>query len=218
MKEMNKVIVKINGSEYPMVGPKSEEHMLRVARYVDQEIRKITTANPKLSTSSASILSAINIADVFFECCDENEELLKENEPINAKVVEIDLLKENEELNKKVGTGEEELKLEMKKLELSLQGKAKSEEDLKTKIDELNKLIEEQKSKISKLENDIQSKDKQIKEYKVEVDELKDLTKIAEEKARVAEQMSSKFQNDAYRVQLEKIEIENELKFFKAKR
>lgn len=202
MKEMNKVIVKINGSEYPMVGPKSEEHMLRVAKYVDQEIRKITTANPKLSTSSASILSAINIADVFFECCDENEELLKENE----------------ELNKKVGTGEEELKLEMKKLELSLQGKAKSEEDLKTKIDELNKLIEEQKSKISKLENDIQSKDKQIKEYKVEVDELKDLTKIAEEKARVAEQMSSKFQNDAYRVQLEKIEIENELKFFKAKR
>lgn len=202
MKEMNKVIVKINGSEYPMVGPKSEEHMLRVARYVDQEIRKITTANPKLSTSSASILSAINIADVFFECCDENEELLKENE----------------ELNKKVGTGEEELKLEMKKLELSLQGKAKSEEDLKTKIDELNKLIEEQKSKISKLENDIQSKDKQIKEYKVEVDELKDLTKIAEEKARVAEQMSSKFQNDAYRVQLEKIEIENELKFFKATR
>lgn len=202
MKEMNKVIVKINGSEYPMVGPKSEEHMLRVARYVDQEIRKITTANPKLSTSSASILSAINIADVFFECCDENEELLKENE----------------ELNKKVGTGEEELKLEMKKLELSLQGKAKSEEDLKTKIDELNKLIEEQKSKISKLENDIQSKDKQIKEYKVEVDELEDLTKIAEEKARVAEQMSSKFQNDAYRVQLEKIEIENELKFFKAKR
>lgn len=202
MKEMNKVIVKINGSEYPMVGPKSEEHMLRVARYVDQEIRKITTANPKLSTSSASILSAINIADVFFECCDENEELLKENE----------------ELNKKVGTGEEELKLEMKKLELSLQGKAKSEEDLKTKIDELNKLIEEQKSKISKLENDIQSKDKQIKEYKVEVDELKDLTKIAEEKARVAEQMSSKFQNDAYRVQLEKIEVENELKFFKAKR
>lgn len=202
MKEMNKVIVKINGSEYPMVGPKSEEHMLRVAKYVDQEIRKITTANPKLSTSSASILSAINIADVFFECCDENEELLKENE----------------ELNKKVGTGEEELKLEMKKLELSLQGKAKSEEDLKTKIDELNKLIEEQKSKISKLENDIQSKDKQIKEYQVEVDELKDLTKIAEEKARVAEQMSSKFQNDAYRVQLEKIEIENELKFFKATR
>ena len=200
MNEMNKVIVKINGSEYPMVGEKSEEHMLRVARYVDQEIRKITTANPKLSTSSASILSAINIADVFFECCDENEELIKENE----------------ELNKQVGTGEEELKLEMKKLELSLQCKSKSEQDLKIKIDELNNLIEEQKSKISKLEGYIKSKDEEIEKYKVEVNSLKDLTNIAEEKARVAEEMSSKFQNDAYRVQLEKIEIENELKFYKA--
>ena len=73
-----------------------------------------------------------------------------------------------------------------------------------------------QKSKISKLESDIQLKDKQIEAQKIEVDELKDLTNIAEEKAKVAEQMSSKFQNDAYRVQLEKIEIENELKFYKA--
>ena len=202
MKEMNKVIVKINGSEYPMVGEKSEQHMLNVARYVDEEIKRISEANPKLSTSVLAILSAVNIANELFECGEENDKLSKGNE----------------ELNKKVGTGEEELKLEMKKLQLSLQGKAKEEEDLKTKIDELNKLIEEQKSKIFKLESDIQSKDKQIEEYKVEVNELKDLTKIAEEKARVAEQMSSKFQNDAYRVQLEKIEIENELKFYKATR
>lgn len=202
MNEINKVTVKINGSDYSIVGPKSEEHMLKVAKYVDQEIRKITTANPKLSISSASILSAVNIANELFECGEEND----------------DLFKENEELKKKVGTGEEELKLEIRKLELSLQGKTKSEEDLKNKIDELNKLIEEQKSTISKLESDIESKDKQIETYKVEVDELKDLTNIAEEKARVAEQMSSKFQNDAYRVQLEKIEIENELKFYKATR
>ena len=202
MKEMNKVIVKINGSEYPMVGEKSEQHMLNVARYVDEEIKRISEANPKLSTSVLAILSVVNIANELFECGEENDKLSKENE----------------ELNKKVGTGEEELKLEMKKLQLSLQGKAKEEEDLKTKIDELNKLIEEQKSKIFKLESDIQSKDKQIEEYKVEVNELKDLTKIAEEKARDAEQMSSKFQNDAYRVQLEKIEIENELKFYKATR
>ena len=52
----------------------------------------------------------------------------------------------------------------------------------------MNKLIEDQKSKILKLESDVQSKDKQIEDYKVEVDELKDLTKVAEEKARVAEQ------------------------------
>ena len=119
MKEMNKVIVKINGSEYPMVGEKSEQHMLNVARYVDEEIKRISEANPKLSTSVLAILSAVNIANELFECGEENDKLSKENE----------------ELNKKVGTGEEELKLEMKKLQLSLQGKAKEEEDLKTKID-----------------------------------------------------------------------------------
>ena len=202
MKQINKVIVTINGSDYPMVGEKSEKHMLKVARYVDEEMKKITNVNPKLSTSDAAILSAINIADVFFECCEENEELVKENE----------------ELSKKVGTGEEEIKLEMRKLELSLQGKDKVEEDLKTKIEELNKLIEEQKSKISNLEGNMQSKEKEIENYKAQNDELKTLAESAEEKAKIAEQMSSKFQNDAYRVQLEKIEIENELKYFKATR
>ena len=106
----------------------------------------------------------------------------------------------------------------MKKLQLSLQGKAKEEEDLNAKIDELNKLIEEQKSKISNLESSIESKDKEIEDYKTKNDELKTLAETAEEKAKIAEQLSSKFQNDAYRVQLEKIEIENELKFFKATR
>ena len=202
MKEMNKVVVKINGSEYPMVGEKSEQHMINVARYVDEEIRRLSEANPKLSASVVAILSAVNIANELFECGEENDKLSKENK----------------ELKKKVGTGEEELKLEMKKLQLALQNKAKSEEDLNNRIAELNKSIEEQKNKISKLESDIQLKDKQIEAQKIEVDELKDLTNIAEEKAKVAEQMSSKFQNDAYRVQLEKIEIENELKFYKATR
>ena len=202
MKEMNKVIVKINGYEYPMVGEKSEQHMLNVARYVDEEIKRISEANPKLSTSVVATLSAVNIANELFECGEENDKLSKENE----------------ELNKKVGTGEEELKLEMKKLQLSLQGKAKEEEDLNAKIDELNKLIEEQKSKISNLESSIESKDKEIEDYKTKNDELKTLAETAEEKAKIAEQLSSKFQNDAYRVQLEKIEIENELKFFKATR
>ena len=70
---MNKVMVRINGSEYPMVGPKSERHMLSVASYVDQEMTKAMEKNPKLSSSVAAILTALNIADVFFECVGKNE-------------------------------------------------------------------------------------------------------------------------------------------------
>ena len=72
--------------------------------------------------------------------------------------------------------------------------------------------------KISDLENNIQSKEKEIENFKSQNDELKTLAENAEERAKIAEQLSSKFQNDAYRVQLEKIEIENELKYFKANR
>ncbi len=101
---MNKVIVNINGSEYPVVGEKSELHMMKVGKYVDSEMTKAMECNPKLSTSQAAVLTAINITDIFFECCEENEELIKETE----------------ELSKKVGVFGDEAKLEMKKLQLKI--------------------------------------------------------------------------------------------------
>ncbi len=119
---MNKVIVNINGSEYPMVGQKSESHMLNVARYVDSEMRNCSQKNPKLSTSSVAVLVAINITDQLFECGEENDKLIKENK----------------ELNQKVGTTDGELKLELKKLQLKAM---KRDEE----IQELNKVGEKQK-------------------------------------------------------------------------
>ena len=193
-------MVKINGNEYPMVGEKSEKHMISVASYVDREMAKVTEANPRLSASMAAILSAINIADIFFECSKENEEMFKENE----------------ELKRKVGNSDEELKLEMRKLQISLQHKAKEEEDYNVQIEELNKLIEQQKSQIEELENTIESSKGEIESYKVQIEELKTEFTAAEEKAEIAEKMSSKFQNDAYKVQLQKIELENEVKYLRS--
>lgn len=197
---MNKVMVKINGNEYPMVGEKSEKHMLNVASYVDKEMTKVTEANPRLSTSMAAILSAINIADIFFECSGENEELFKENE----------------ELKRKVGNSDDELKLEMKKLQLALQNKEKEKEELKANIEELNNTIAQQKSQIEEVGNRVESSKDELGSYKLQIEELKEQATQAEEKAKVAEKMSSKFQNDAYRVQLEKIELENEVKLLRA--
>lgn len=188
---MNKVMVRINGAEYPMVGEKSERHMLSVASYVDKEMAKSMEKNPKLSTSVAAILTALNIADVFFECSESNEELLKENE----------------ELKKKVGITDGELKLEIRKLELALQNKQKEHEGYKHQVEELTKELEAFKKGTSDLDT-----------YKAEIEELKKQVSISEEKASIAEKMSSKFQNDAYKVQLEKIELENEVKYLRAMR
>lgn len=197
---MNKVMVKINGNEYPMVGEKSEKHMVSVASYVDKEMTRVMEANPKLSSSMAAILSAINIADIFFECSSENEELIKENEDLKIRV----------------GNSDEELKIEMKRLQTALQIKDKEEEDYKAQIEELNKVIEDQKSQMGELENKINSSSDEADGYKSQIEELKVHLEVSEEKAQVAEKLSSKFQNDAYKVQLEKIELENELKYLRA--
>ena len=188
---MNKVMVRINGSEYPMVGEKPERHMLSVASYVDKELSKSMEKNPKLSTSVAAILTALNIADVFFECSDSNEELIKENE----------------ELKQKVGLSDGEFKLEIKKLQLMLQSREKEEQEYKDQIKALKNELESYK------ENN-----KDLEHHKAEIEELKKQVELSEEKATIAEKLSSKFQNDAYKVQLEKIEIENEVKYLRAKK
>lgn len=199
---MNKVMVKINGAEYPMVGEKSEQHMISVASYVDKEMSKVIESNPRLSSSVAAIVTAVNITDILFECSHENEELTKKNE----------------ELSNKAGSSDEEIQLEMTKLQILLKKKEKEEEDYNIKIKELNKVIENQKSQIKDLGNRTESTKEEVDSYKCEIEELKTQLEEAEEKAVVAEKLSSKFQNDAYKVQLEKIEIENEVKYLRAKK
>ncbi|WP_343101674.1 cell division protein ZapA [Romboutsia sp. MSSM.1001216sp_RTP31141st1_G3_RTP31141_220114] len=197
---MNKVTVKIHGAEYPMVGEKSEKHMISVAAFVDTEMNKIGEANKRLSSSQVAILAAINITDELFDCADALEKVEKENE----------------ELKKKVGNSGEEYKLEIKELEYHLENKDKENKNHISKIEELNKLIEEQKKEIEQLKNGTNLSKQEVEDLKNEIKELKSSVEMAEEKANVAEQLSSKFQNDAYKLQLEKIEIENELKYLRA--
>ena len=78
---MNKVVVRILGSEYNIVG-KNPEQMKNVARYVDGEMNKVRVGNPKLSSLTTTIVACLNIADELFDCCHENESLHKEVESL----------------------------------------------------------------------------------------------------------------------------------------
>ena len=57
---MNKVVVKILGSEYNIVG-KNPDQMKNVARYVDGEMNKVKEANSKLSSLTTAIVTCLNI-------------------------------------------------------------------------------------------------------------------------------------------------------------
>ena len=65
---MNRVVVRIQGSEYNIVSKKSPDSMKEVAKYVDEEMRKVKDGNPKLNSVTTSIVASLNIADVLFDC------------------------------------------------------------------------------------------------------------------------------------------------------
>ncbi|MTK14213.1 MAG: cell division protein ZapA, partial [Clostridiaceae bacterium] len=73
---MNIVTVKINGVEYNLKGDEREEYLHKVAGYVDKKVKNILENNTKLSTSSAAILSAVNVVDDMFKKQKECEELI----------------------------------------------------------------------------------------------------------------------------------------------
>ncbi|WP_446897581.1 cell division protein ZapA [Clostridium sp. LBM24168] len=77
---MNVVTVVINGIEYNLKGDEQEEYLHRLASYVDKKVKNILEINNKLSTSSAAILSAVNVADDMFKIKEVNKKLEKESE------------------------------------------------------------------------------------------------------------------------------------------
>ena len=58
---MNTVTVIINDVEYNLRGKEDEKYLLDVAAYVDTKIKEISGTNKKLSTSSAAVLTAVNM-------------------------------------------------------------------------------------------------------------------------------------------------------------
>ena len=69
----SKVTVKIYGQEYTIAGDKSEEEITRIAEYVDNKMRLISRACGDAMQGNISILSAINIAEEYFEALREVE-------------------------------------------------------------------------------------------------------------------------------------------------
>lgn len=192
---MNRVMVKIHGSEYPMVGDKPEELMIKVASFVDKEMTKVTESNPRLSLSVSAILTALNITDLLFECSEANDQLTKENEALKNNTV----------------TPDEELKLQLEELEKSLKMKEKELSDSKAKINELTQIIDKQKNEIFGLSDTAEKSQEEVDKHKLEVEELLSKIEEANERASIAESLSSEFQNKAYDLQLKYTELKNKV-------
>lgn len=158
---MNIVTVKINGIEYNLKGEEQEEYLHKVASYVDKKVKSVLENNKKLSTSSAAILSAINIVDDMFKIHKKYDELLKEVQ----------------QLEKTQSTYEDQLQLLKKQLqhmeeynsELQLKLKSNGTEETEKKEEEITTLknemeiMKETAQKYMKENSKLKSENKEFK-------------------------------------------------------
>lgn len=129
--EKNKVDVRIAGKDYTLKGVESEEYIQKIALYIDKKMNEVMRVNSKLSTSMASVLSAINVADDYFKSHDNVVNLNKELKAANEEIER--LKKENHKLtneNAVVSNKNTNFQLELAKREAELSEVRKSLEKI----------------------------------------------------------------------------------------
>ena len=68
MGESKKISVKIQGREYIVVGTtEDEDHVQKIAYYVDKKIQQVMAANPSLDVVRATTLVSLKLADNLFD-------------------------------------------------------------------------------------------------------------------------------------------------------
>nr|WP_300005089.1 cell division protein ZapA [Tissierella sp.] len=84
MEERRKIDVQIDGRNFTIVGAGSEEHIHRIASYVDKIIKEVGSKNDKLSQTMTATLAALHISDELSKKESELQELnLKAKDPLD---------------------------------------------------------------------------------------------------------------------------------------
>ncbi|MGI6084271.1 MAG: cell division protein ZapA [Acetivibrionales bacterium] len=121
MAEKNKVTVRIAGNEYVLTGSESPEYIQKIALFVDRKLLEITRRNHLLSTSMASVLAALNMADEMFRT---NEELKKTADDLSGLRQKYQELREESQRikaeNAKLKERESQLRIELTRRETEL--------------------------------------------------------------------------------------------------
>ncbi|MBE7042953.1 MAG: cell division protein ZapA [Ruminococcaceae bacterium] len=142
MNEKQKLEVRICGRDYTLVSEESPEYIHRVAFYVDQKMREVEQANPRLSISMAAVLTSLNIGDEFLKGREETsrlkEETVTKDETLylaNKKIEELEqqiteLQNKYQALQIRYAKKETELEDALKSFELGLQNNNITFDDL----------------------------------------------------------------------------------------
>jgi cell division protein ZapA len=67
MPELTRVETRIYDNDYVITGEATEDYINRVSGYVDSRMKELSRAFPEASSTKLAILTAVNIADEFFQ-------------------------------------------------------------------------------------------------------------------------------------------------------
>ena len=224
---MNTVTVIINDVEYNLRGKEDEKYLLDVAAYVDTKIKEISGTNKKLSTSSAAVLTAVNIADELFKCDLEIGDITKKKNSLEERHLTLkerlrELKIEIDETTKARTAEVESLKSTISQLEETVKEFEKIKSlnlKLSKKIDEITKSNNDLNAEIEKL---TESKNQEIERLtKTNNEEIKTLTesknqeveKLTESKNKLetkiknlTEEINSKIEKEKFNEVLNKLQ------------
>lgn len=112
----NSIEVIINKKVYQLSGSESEEYLQRLARHIDRKIAELskTSGYDKMSPEYQNLLLSLNLADEFFKCKEELEQVdqeiaEKERQLYETKHELIDEKIQSESLQKMVSEYKEQI-------------------------------------------------------------------------------------------------------------
>ncbi len=153
MTDKNRVIVKILGQEYTIVGEEPREFMQRVSNYVDDKMNEIAEKNKKFSTAMIAVLTAINIGDEYFKMLDEHKELkVEQGRPVKELEKAKELLESYTVENDKREKEYEALMDEYEKMKANFMEVEVNYRELKETVNQLSYESNIKDSKLKKAE------------------------------------------------------------------
>lgn len=159
MEKLNRVVAKVDGAEYAMVGKITQEHMDNICRTVNVLLSDIRKTDPLMNKSLALLLCALNLSEQLKEADEEIAGLsrrLGDMETVEELREQIRIYKEyasrNNEIYKEMSQENDKLKEELESVKESTNQLSKKlrqykydvEESRKTILDLQNQLFESQ--------------------------------------------------------------------------
>lgn len=168
----NRVIMKINGQEYPIAGRETKEYLIRIGTFVDEKMQEIARHHRELSLSMVAVLTSINIADLYLKL-EQEKASLKEKRPLEND----DILEMKKELNQKNKSLSQE-KEHSRNLQQKLNDIRKEQDQNQAELKKLHKNMEDKNQELKKANEVIKELQDQLYESQLQVVELQQKNKV----------------------------------------